>query len=241
MTMDSQTSSQNRYNQNSGSLRDQIINEMLGQKKSNEEIAAALAALDAPEATTGATDASGANIDFLDQQRADDKDQQDMENLLQLIDLLGSEDQSPPETPRLDLPQGNNMEMPDGSSELALSSATARNNMALMNDDIMRQRNRKDATWMLQNQPAAAQRAPVDIMQRVAEAKSLYDMLRGKAAPEAAPAALATQAPPLGQPVVKPSPEQVMNGTPIADPAMPQIYDPTDLQSIIRNRLLGAR
>lgn len=193
MTQDRST---NRYNPNSGSQND-IIDQLIQMGASDDEI------MDILNQQAGGADmaAGGDELGFLEDQLAAEAEQQDFENLMGILGLM---DEGGSQTPEVisdrgrDL-VGNNMSIPDAGNEIAASTMYSRNNMGLINDDIMRQRNQKalDRNPPMMSQPAAPGRSLLD---RLAEAKTIMEMLKGKAG-TGTPSETMTATPPAQIPV----------------------------------------
>jgi hypothetical protein len=168
-----------------------LIDELLANNYSDQEIMDILMGIQSSQPDEESM--TGGNISPADLARAE-QEQQDFENLVSLIGLQGERAPYIPELSR----SGVGYNPIDASSEIAASTAHWRNSMALSNDATMRQRNRDDYLWLLQNMP---QQQPTDIMERVAQAKALYDVLRGRATSqpgqETQSPAVTEQAPPL--------------------------------------------
>lgn len=179
----------NRYNPNSGSQND-LIDQMIAAGFSDEEIQARLKQLQNTAPDTSTTDTGSADIaSFLAQQQAAQEDQAQTEGLLGLLKYM--EPDQAPAVPQLSLPQGaqtnlgsNYQTSGDGAADRYAAQQRRFEMMQALNmDQILRGRNREDALWMLQNQPAA-EAAPVN-----PQRQQLIDMIMGKLLPKAQEAA----------------------------------------------------
>lgn len=134
---------------------------------------------------------------------AQSQEQVDFENQLAILELLQAEQGNQQEVPQFDLRQGSNYNPIDGGNEIAASTMYTRNNLASIADQQARQRNRADAMWQMQNQPVAAAPQRAGLSELLAQASSLYDLLKRKPAAEAAPTAapVAEAATPQADPV----------------------------------------
>lgn len=253
----------NRYNPNSGSQND-IIDQMIAQGASDAEIYAALQKLQQGGGTADAAggDATGGigglTFEQLQALSGADPEQQQTDNLLTLYKLLqGDDQQSNPvqlDTPSLQLPQGSNVNIPTAAPFSGDPSATKRDEylmglamrQAMNADQTMRGRNREDAMWQLQNQPAPQLLQPASASanpQRQALLDAIIGRLMPKAQEAAPPPAQNTGMTPGGN---DPRSTEGVFETgqvppPVAEPQWwgPGGNDPTNIQQVIRNRLMG--
>lgn len=157
-TPNSTQASQNRYNPNSGSQGD-IIDQMIAQGMSDDQIYATLKQLQNQGATESAAPSTGVGDLTFEQLQAlsgVDPEQQQTDNLLTLYKLLqGDQQQQPQQQQYEQIPLGAQTTRGGGfqstgdgyGDRFAADQARREFDQSLLFDKVMRERNKKDALW----------------------------------------------------------------------------------------------